>query len=48
MMTATGHPDEPAVMAGPPVADYGSGAQAAFAIALRLLGTAGDFSGAHS
>ena len=37
MMTATGHPDEPAVMVGPPVADYGTGAQAAFAIASALL-----------
>ena len=37
MMEATGHPDEPAVMVGPPVADYGTGAQAAFAIAAALL-----------
>ena len=37
MMTATSHPDQPAVMVGPPVADYGTGAQAAFAIASTLL-----------
>ena len=37
MMSATGHPHEPAVMVGPPVADYGTGAQAAFAIASALL-----------
>ena len=37
MMTATGHPDQPPVMVGPPVADYGTGAQAAFAIASALL-----------
>ena len=37
MMEATGHPDEPAVMVGPPFADYGTGAQAAFAIAAALL-----------
>ena len=37
MMSATGHPDEPAVMVGPPFADYGTGAQAAFAIAAALL-----------
>ena len=37
MMEATGHPDEPAVMVGPPFADYGTGAQAAFAIASALL-----------
>ena len=37
MMEATGHPDEPAVMVGPPFADYGAGAQAAFAIAAALL-----------
>ena len=37
MMTATGHPDAPPVMVGPPVADYGTGAQAAFAIAAALL-----------
>ena len=37
MMTATGHPDEPPVMVGPPFADYGTGAQAAFAIAAALL-----------
>ena len=37
MMETTGHPDEPAVMVGPPVADYGTGAQAAFAIAAALL-----------
>ena len=37
MMTATGHPDEPEVMVGPPFADYGAGAQAAFAIAAALL-----------
>ena len=37
MMTATGHPQEPPVMVGPPVADYGTGAQAAFAIAAALL-----------
>ena len=37
MMTATGHPDEAPVMVGPPVADYGTGAQAAFAIAAALL-----------
>ena len=37
MMTTTGHPDEPEVMVGPPFADYGTGAQAAFAIAAALL-----------
>ena len=37
MMEATGHPDKPAVMVGPPFADYGTGAQAAFAIAAALL-----------
>ena len=37
MMSATGRPDEPPVMVGPPVADYGTGAQAAFAIAAALL-----------
>ena len=37
MMEATGHPDESPVMVGPPFADYGTGAQAAFAIAAALL-----------
>ncbi|MDH3667349.1 MAG: CoA transferase [Paracoccaceae bacterium] len=37
MMLATGHADGPAVMVGPPVLDYGTGAQAAFAIAAALL-----------
>ncbi len=37
MMLATGHAEGPAVMVGPPVLDYGTGAQAAFAIAAALL-----------
>ena len=37
MMMATGHADGDAVMIGPPVLDYGTGAQAAFAIASALL-----------
>ena len=36
MMQATGHP-EASVMVGPPVLDYGTGAQAAFAISSALL-----------
>jgi crotonobetainyl-CoA:carnitine CoA-transferase CaiB-like acyl-CoA transferase len=37
MMMATGHADGPAVMVGPPVLDYSTGAQAAFAISSALL-----------
>ncbi|MGC6485021.1 MAG: CaiB/BaiF CoA transferase family protein [Candidatus Puniceispirillales bacterium] len=37
MMEATGPADDQAVMVGPPVLDYGTGAQAAFAIASALL-----------
>ncbi|MEM8813866.1 MAG: CaiB/BaiF CoA-transferase family protein [Pseudomonadota bacterium] len=37
MMLQTGAADEDAVLVGPPVLDYGSGGQAAFAIAAALL-----------
>lgn len=37
MMLQTGAADEEAVLVGPPVLDYGTGAQAAFAIAAALL-----------
>lgn len=37
MMEATGPADDRAVMVGPPVLDYGTGAQAAFAISAALL-----------
>ena len=37
MMLQTGAADEDAVLVGPPVLDYGTGAQAAFAIAAALL-----------
>ena len=37
MMQQTGDPDGGAVLVGPPVLDYGTGAQAAFAIASALL-----------
>lgn len=37
MMMATGEPEGPGVLVGPPVLDYGTGAQAAFAIASALL-----------
>jgi crotonobetainyl-CoA:carnitine CoA-transferase CaiB-like acyl-CoA transferase len=37
LMAATGTPDEHPVMVGPPVLDYGTGAQAAFSIAAALF-----------
>ena len=47
MMAATGAADGPPVLVGPPVLDYGTGAQAAFAIAAALLRRERSSKGQH-